>query len=481
METRRVDIAIIGAGTAGLNAVREAQKSGKSWLLIEPGPYGTTCARVGCMPSKLLIAAAEAAHDAAHRFGELGIRVGPVAVDGAAVMERVRRERDRFVGFVVDDTRSLPEQNRLCGRARFVDATTLEVELADATVRVATAATVIATGSSPVVLPVFDAVRDRLLTSDTIFELSELPGSMAVIGTGIVGLELGQAMSRLGVDVTFLDRSEHVGPCTDPEVIDCIDEVLSAEIRLQLGADIVSAKPRGGQVEIAWRQADGAEQSGVFDTVLIAAGRRADLDSLQLAATGLELDDRGLPPWDPRTTQCGELPIFLVGDANGYRPVLHEGGDEGRIGGENAARWPEVQRHDRRTPLTVVFSDPQIAMVGARYRELAPEQIAIGAVSFVNQGRARVMAVNRGIMRIYARRDGCVLLGAEMFGPRMEHMAHLLAWAVQQQVTVQQLLQMPVYHPTLEEGMRSALRDLARNLEVQSECRPEDMTEAPGM
>jgi dihydrolipoamide dehydrogenase len=480
VETRRADIAIIGAGTAGLNALREAQKAGKSWLLIDSGPYGTTCARVGCMPSKLLVNAAEAAH-AARRFDDFGVRVGSLSIDGPAVMARVRRERDRFVGAVVADTESLPEQNRLHGRARFLDTTTLEVSGSGGPVRLAVQATVIATGSTPWIPPVFEPVRNRLLTSDSIFELTELPRTLAVVGTGIIGLEIGQALARLGVDVTFLDRSEHVGPCTDPEVLACVERVLAAELRLHMNTEVIAARPHGAQVEIVWRQDGQPERAEAFDSVLVAAGRRADLSSLHLHTTGLALDEHGRPPWNPRTTQCGDLPIFLVGDANGHRPLLHEGGDEGRIGGANAARWPDVALHDRRAPLIVVFSDPQIALVGETYRELNQSEIRIGQASFANQGRARVMGLNQGIMRIYAHRDGCTLAGAEMFGPRMEHMAHLLAWAVQQRTRVQELLEMPVYHPTLEEGMRTALRDLARNLKVQGECRVQDMSEAPGM
>ena len=484
MNTREVDIAIIGAGTAGLNALREAQKSGKTWLLIEQGPYGTTCARVGCMPSKLLIAAAEAAHRARH-VEEFGLRLAGLEVDGEAVMRRLRRERDRFAGAVVEDTEALPKENRLRGQARFVDANTLEVvpldDDDDPPTRVTAAATVVATGSSPFVPPVFDDVRHRVLTSETVFELRNLPETLAVVGTGVVGIELGQALARLGVEVTFLDRSEHPGPFTDPEVQASVAEVLPRELRLNMQTDVVAAREHDGGLEIRWRHADGRERSETFEAVLVAAGRPPNLESLNLAATGLDLGDKGMPPWNAETTQCGDLPIFLAGDVNVHKPLLHEAGDEGRISGANAASWPDVMPHDRRAGLTIVFSDPQMAIVGTPYAGLQQADISIGKVSFRNQGRARVIAENRGIMRVYARRADCVLVGAEMFGPRMEHMAHLLAWAVQERTPVQHLLQMPVYHPTLEEGMRTALRDLARDLKVEGECRRQDMTTSPGM
>jgi dihydrolipoamide dehydrogenase len=480
MQKRNVDIAIIGAGTAGLNAVAVARKSGKSWILIDPGPYGTTCARVGCMPSKLLIAAADVAHSARYA-GKLGVSVSGINVDSTQVMARLRRERDRFVRFVVEDTEALPSENRLLGTARFIDANTLEVTTRDEELQVQAGAVVIATGSSALVPSVFDEVRDRVITNDNLFQLDELPRSVAVIGTGIVGLELGQALSRLGVEVTFLDRSEHPGPCTDPEVLRCIEEVMGDELRFHMNAEITSALRHNEQVKIDWKQQDGSEHAGLFDAVLAAAGRPPNLESLNLAVTGLELDDRGMPGWNPYTTQCGDKPIFLAGDANAHLPLLHEAGDEGRISGENAAQWPEVTAHSRRAALAVVFCDPQIAMVGATYDSLDADASCIGEASFDDQGRARVMAVNRGLMRVYARRSDCTLIGAEMFGPRMEHMAHLLAWAVQQEISVQRLLEMPIYHPTFEEGMRSALRDLARKLRVESECRSEDMAESPGM
>ena len=144
MNNVAVDVAIVGAGTAGLNARREAEKAGKSWVLIESGPYGTTCARVGCMPSKLLIAAAEAAHHARHAK-QFGVGTS-VQIDGVAVMKRVRKERDRFVGFVVEGTEKLPEEKRIRGRARFTGPTTLVVD-DHTTVQAKTI--VLATGSSP--------------------------------------------------------------------------------------------------------------------------------------------------------------------------------------------------------------------------------------------------------------------------------------------------------------------------------------------
>jgi len=474
MRTMDVDIAVIGAGTAGLNARREAEKAGKSWVLIESGPYGTTCARVGCMPSKLLISAADAAH-AAREAGRFGVRVGEVEVDGRAVMDRVRRERDRFAGFVVESTEALPAERRLRGTARFVGPTTL---LVDDHTRVEAKAIVVATGSSPWVPPAADVLKKRLVVNDDVVGWTDLPRSVAVLGTGIIGLELGQALHRLGVEVTFFNPFDVIGPFTDPEVKRVVREVWADDLDLQVGITDVAYDEDDEGVTVSWTTADGEARTGRFEWVLAAAGRRPNLPDL--SATGLELDRKGRPRWDALTTQAGDLPIFIAGDVSGHRPLLHEASDEGRIAGANAARFPGVVAHQRRTSLAVAFTDPQMALLGCHYEDIDEEHRVVGEVSFADQGRSRVMGVNQGILRVYADRRTCRLVGAEMFGPRAEHVAHLLAWAVQRSSLVQDLLDMPFYHPVIEEGVRTALRDLASNLRLLGGCRSEAHAVAPG-
>lgn len=473
MRDMEVDVAILGAGTAGLGAVREVEKAGKSFVLVEPGPYGTTCARVGCMPSKLLVAAAHAAH-ALERAPLFGVHPGEARIDGAAVMKRVRDERDRFVGGVVRSTEQIPEERRLRAAARFLDRNTLEV----GDVRVRARATVIATGSRPWIPPPWDGIRERVDTSDDVFEWTALPRGVAVVGTGIVALELGQALHRLGVEVAFFNPFDELGPFTDPSLRAAARAILGAELELHLGITEVEPRVTTDGVQVAWTEG-GARHERAFERVLVAAGRRADLDALDLRATGLALDARGRPPWSSRTCQCGDAPIFLAGDASGHLPLLHEASDEGHIAGANAASFPEVTAHVRRTELAIVFTDPQMALVGRKHAELG-EGVAIGEVSFERQGRARVMAEHRGLARLYAECCTCRLIGAEMIGPRVEHLAHLVAWAVQSGMTVQDCLSMPYYHPVVEEGLRTALRDLAKNLAIVGACRGEDLPEAPG-
>lgn len=476
MRTLTVDVAIVGAGTAGLRARYEAAKLGARTVLIENGPYGTTCARVGCMPSKLLIAAADAAHAAA-TADTFGVDVGGVRVDGARVMERVRRERDGFVDHVMESVDAIPEAERLRGTARFLAPQVLAV---GDDVRVEARAVVVATGSSPWVPDALAPAGDALLTTDQLFELRALPASLAVVGTGAVGLEIGQALHRLGVRTAFFSQDERVGPSSDPALKDAVKRVLGAELDLRLSAKVSASRADDGGVVVRWKTAAGEAHEERFDRLLCAAGRRPRLAGLALERAGAALDERGNPIVDQQTMQCGTGPLFFAGDVTAHRLVLHEAADEGGAAGRNAARFPEVFAHQRRVALRIVFTDPEIAMVGTSHRELVVDDVEIGQADYARQGRARVMNQHRGLVRIYALRACGTLIGAELFGPRVEHTAHLLAWAVQARLTVSEALAMPVYHPVVEEGIRSALRDLCARLRLVSAERAVELECGPG-
>ncbi|MBW9105465.1 dihydrolipoyl dehydrogenase [Paraburkholderia phenoliruptrix] len=462
MRTIRTDVAVIGAGTAGLSAYRSAKAEGRTAVIIEGGEYGTTCARVGCMPSKLLIAAAEAAH-AANHAGAFGVRVEGVRVDGKTVMDRVRSERDRFVGFVVDGVHALPEEDRLVGHVRFIDDRLLQVG-GDTLVRAASV--VIATGSTPVIPDVLRGVGERVIVNDDVFAWQTLPRSVAVVGPGVIGLELGQALARLGVEVSVFGARGGVGPLTDPVVVEEARSTFAQEFHFEPQGTLEAATAVEGGVQIRYARADGSYVERTYEYVLAAAGRRPNVADLGLENTSLALDSHGVPHFSRDTLQAGEHPVFIAGDANGILPLLHEAADEGRAAGRNAALYPDVVPLVRRAPLAIVFSDPQIAMIGARHRDLAPGSFVAGEVSFEDQGRSRVMLKNRGLARVYVDRATRRFLGAEWFGPAAEHIGHLLAWSLQMRVTVDDMLGMPFYHPVVEEGLRTALRDAVAKLRV---------------
>lgn len=454
------DVAVIGAGSAGLVAFRTAKKWTDKVVLIEGGPYGTTCARVGCMPSKLLIAAAEAAH-AVEQANEFGIRVGEVSVDGSAVMDRVRNERDRFVGFVIDGVENIPESQRIRGYARFVSDHVLQV---DNHTTVYAKRIVIATGSTPIHPPILNELGDRLVVNDDIFDWTDLPRSVAVFGPGVIGIELGQALSRLGVEVLVFGRGGPLGPLTDPIVAAAAKESLGRDFYLDTDANVSRVTRVDDAVQIEYAGLDSQQHTVEVDYVVAATGRSPNVDGLSLENTSLPLDAQGVPVFDPATMRIGDSHVFIAGDVDSDRPILHEASDEGHIAGENAARFPLVTPRQRSSALGIVFSDPQIAMVGDRFVDLDERDIVIGEVSFRGQGRSRVMLKNDGLLRVYASQRSGRFLGAEMFGPRAEHLGHLLAWAHQSGMTIAKMLDMPYYHPVIEEGLRTALRDVDQKL-----------------
>ncbi len=439
------DVAVIGAGTAGLAAERSARRAGARTLLIDPAFRGTTCATVGCMPSKLLIAAARAAHDA-RGADAFGVRT-QVDIDGPAVMTRLRALRDDFVSSTLASIDKLPDGVRITASARFTGPTTLA--LSDGRT-VSARSIVIATGGAPTVPPPFRDLQDHLLTHETIFELQDLPKSLAVIGAGLIGLELAQAMARLGVRVALFDHSDRLGGVRCNLVHGALKDALEQELDLHLGTDPQPSLD-GGALRIDW--GSGAAQ---FDKVLVATGRPPDISGLNLEATGLDLDDKGMPDIDSESLQCGDAPIFVAGDATATRPLLHEASDEGATAGRNAVAYPAVSRPDRMTPLAITFTDPPLVTVGD-----APEESAkIGSGDYTDQGRARVENRNIGLVRIYAAAPHGRLTGADLFCPGADHMGHLLALAISCGLTATDLLEMPIYHPTVEEGLKPALREI---------------------
>ncbi len=447
-----VNVAIVGAGTAGLAALREVRDRTSDFVLINGGPYGTTCARVGCMPSKTLIAAANAYHDRL-KLDEFGIRGGnSLGADIPAVLHRIRVLRDHFVAGVLRATEDLGDRN-IAGHARLDGPGRLIVGE-----RVILARQIIlAPGSSPIVPKPWRALGYRILTSDTLFDQEDLPPRIGVVGLGPLGVEMAQALARLGLEVHGFDASEQVAGISDEKVSAAARNSLADEFAVHLGAEVELTEVDDG-VEIRWN-----DRSVIVDKVIAAVGRRPNLEGLGLETLGAPLDENGMPEVDPSTMRISGTPVLLAGDANGDRPLLHEGADEGHIAGLNATS-DEPIRLSRRTPLSMVFCDPGIASVGQRAKDLDPKTTLIGEASFATQGRARIMQENRGLLRLYAARREGRLLGAEMAVPAAEHMAHLLALAIGQELTVHDLLRMPFYHPTLEEGLRTALRTIARQL-----------------
>ena len=316
------DAIIVGAGSAGLAALREVRKHTDNFLIVNAGPYGTTCARVGCMPSKLLIEAANAYHRR-HTFEAFGITGSDaLAADLPAVLRRLRRLRDDFVAGTVHLTDDLGGKS-MAGKAKLLGPNRLQVNEQVFNTR----QTILAPGSHPVLPKPWQALReqlgdDRILTTDTLFEQTTLGPRMAVIGMGPVGIEMAQALARLGVQVHGYATKEMLGGLSDPSVNVELRQALEAELTRHIGDEATLHAAEGGGIEVR----SGAHRV-VVDQVLAAIGRRPNLDGLGLDTLGVALNERGLPEaLNPNSMQVGDLPVYLAGDANNKHPLLHEAG-----------------------------------------------------------------------------------------------------------------------------------------------------------
>lgn len=454
---RTVDVAIIGAGTAGLSARREVEKLTNNYVVIDDGPLGTTCARVGCMPSKVIIQIANDYHRRT-KLLEMGIHGSEhLQLNTKEAMQHVRKLRDRFVRSVNSGIDSWKETHLIRKRAKFIDRNTLD--LGDE--KIFAKKIILATGSSPIFPKAWQEHKEYFVDTNHFFELDDLPKRMAVIGLGVIGIELGQALARLGVDTKAITLGKKLGGLSDPDLQDYAIKTLSEESNLELsfdGAEVLGPSDNGIKIK-------SGDKIWEVDKILLAVGRSPNLKNLNLESLDLEFDEKNVPVFHNNTYQIKNSNLYIAGDVNNDRPLLHEAADEGKVAGYNAVR-EENQCFKRRTFMAVTFSDPNIAIVGKSYDQIAAEKIdiEIGESSFEGQGRAIVMLKEKGLVHIYADKSNGKILGAELIAPHADHIAHLLAWAIDNDMTVEGALNQTYYHPVLEEGIRTAFRSLFSKL-----------------
>lgn len=450
------DIAVIGAGTAGLAAFHEVSRAGRSTLLIDRGPLGTTCARVGCMPSKAALHAGEQ-WATLSRLAPDGLPSAGQTPDG--LWQHARATRDLLAQGVAEQTVAQAGDRLIMGEARFLDAGTLDV----GGQRICAKAFVIATGSRPVLPKFLSDLGASVVTTDTLFDLDKLPGSIGILGLGAIGLEMGLALARLGVRVVAGDLKSTPAGITDPEIRARALALFSPELTTWLGQPVEVER-----VGDALRMPSG-EASATVDLVLAALGRQPNVEQLDLARAGVTLNSHGQPAVDAASLRAaGKAAIFLAGDVTPDRPLMHEAIDEGVMAARGALRFlddgfKKAVPH-RRAAISIVFSNPDVAAVGMTYDRLDMARTVIGTAEGTGNGRSRILGTHGNLVRVYVDRHSGVLLGAGLVAVQGEHLAHALAWAVQRADTVENLLAMPYYHPSIEEMLQSALKDAARQM-----------------
>jgi dihydrolipoamide dehydrogenase len=459
MNQVELDAAVIGAGSAGLRAMARILDKTDNALIFEGGEEGTTCARIGCMPSKAFIHIANLINSV-KLFEHAGIEFDrDLIFDSRKAMQHVREIRDMLVASTIRGYSRFHDKV-VRDYAEFIEPMTLKAGDVIYKCKVI----VLACGSTPAVPQGWYLVDGRIITTDTFFELEELPKTALVVGMGSIGIELGQAMARMGVKVTGVEMLDVIAGIQDPAIEKEFKAALSIEFEI-ITKTIAVLNSVDKKVSVFLKGVDSWEGlSREFDLVVLASGRRLNFDHLNIEKSGLTLGKGKVPVYDKDTLKCEGQNVFIAGDASFRRPLLHEAADEGIIAGLNAASKEELINFRPRIPISIVFTDPNVCSVGKQYSELSPDSFAVGIGNYRGQGRAVVNDVDLGLIHIYVDKGSRKILGAEMAAPAGEHLSHLIASFIHNQMTVDDAFKLPYYHPTFEEGVSSALYNAIRKL-----------------
>jgi pyruvate/2-oxoglutarate dehydrogenase complex dihydrolipoamide dehydrogenase (E3) component len=432
------ELIVIGGGPGGMAAARAAARAGVRPLLVQLGPIGGDCTFTGCVPSKTVIEAAargesfEAAMLAAHRAVE---QIAATEDDDA-----FRRE-----GIEV-----------LHGWAAFRSPRELDV---DGTV-LRSRHFVIATGAQPAVPPIDGLAEIDYLTNETVFELAELPASLAVLGAGAVGCELAQAFRRLGAQVTVIEALDRLLSREEPEASAAVADALAAEgIQLRLGQKVVRAEPQEAK-GAARLHLEGGDTVAA-DRVMVAVGRRGATDGLDLDAAGVATDG-GFVRVDDRlaTTTPG---IWAAGDVTGLLPFTHAADEMGRVAVANALSRRGRRRFDTSAIPWVTFTSPEVGRVGMTEAEAAGHRGRVAFLPMTEVDRAVTAGRTRGFVKLIAgprqvlgNAGGGRILGATVVAERGGELVHEAALAMRTHMFTGRLAQTVHAYPTWSMAVRQA-------------------------
>lgn len=403
----RYHLVVIGSGTAGLTAAGGCAALGGRVALIERHLTGGDCLITGCVPSKAIISSARAAATV-RRASEHGIHVPPgVRIDGAAVMERMRRLRAKVSPH--DSVQRLKEMgvDVYLGEARFVSPLAVEV----AGTRLEFARAVIATGGRPASPPIPGLKEAGFLTNETLFELTQIPTRFAMIGAGPIGCEMAQTFQRLGSQVTLIDVAGHVLNREDPDAAEIVQRALQRDgVQLVLEAKVTQVGRRGSETVVTVEQ-QGHSAEVVCDALLVGVGRAPNIEQLNLESAGVRYEKQGVTVND--FLQTSNPRVYAAGDVASPYKFTHIANAQGRITLINAMFWP-IQRTSRLIIPWCTYTDPEIAHVGL-YEAQAKEQgheVHTLTVPLEENDRAVVDGEDEGFIRVHLKRGTDRMLGA---------------------------------------------------------------------
>lgn len=444
------DICIIGAGSGGLSVAAGAAQLGRKVVVIEKHLMGGDCLNTGCVPSKSLLAAGKAAQTI-RTAGRFGVNGHEPEIDFAKVHDHVHG-----VIAAIAPVDSVERFEGLGARviqaaARFVDGGTVETDKGH---RVKARWFVIATGSRAAAPPIPGLDSVPYLTNESIFERKAAPGHLVIIGGGPIGLEMAQAHRRLGARVTVLERGA-IMPKDDPELVAVVRKALLAEgIELVEGADIARVEPSGNGLAVVLRDAGGERRVEGTD-LLVAAGRRPNVEGLGLEAAGVAYDARGLKV-DARLRTSNPR-VYAVGDIAGGPQFTHIAGYHAGIVIRNILFWLSPAKVDYTALPWVTYTDPELAHVGMT-EALAREKhadVTVARWHLHENDRAQAERDIHGFAKVVLRRNGTIL-GASIVGPHAGELIQPWALAISNGLKIKAFTKMIAPYPTLGEVNKRA-------------------------
>ncbi len=447
------DVVVVGGGAAGLTMSGISASLGAKTLLIERGRLGGDCTWTGCVPSKMLLKAAGIAQTV-RTAGRFGILCGSVSVDFGYIREKLHQLRQT----IYDDADSPARMAALGvevhkGAASFRDPAAVEVTGRGP---VRSRAMVIATGADPAVPAIPGLAGTPYLTSESVFELETLPRRLTVIGAGPVGVELAQAFTRLGSGVTVLEQKSRILPDLDAELAARLHARLAGEgVRLVTGAQVVGVAKEGAGQEARYLDAEGRLHRTVCDQLLVATGKKARTSGLGLNRAGVTVSSEGI--CINRQCRTSVRHIYAIGDVTGRYAYTHMSEHMARVAATNAVL--HVRRSlDEKTVPGVVFTDPELAHVGASEAELARRGIRFSTYAFPYSklDRATIDGAEGGLIKLFARPASGRILGAAILGERAGELICEVVIAMRAGITLRRLSDTIHPYPTFGQGVRRA-------------------------